>query len=180
MSNTFVKYCPLCDAENSRLDPFCTSCGDADLSTVPVEPSRHVITETTIEKNATDQSSPPPISLNGTRRVDFPKNTACNDTCVLELIDNPSISFVITAGQTVGRTEKADIILKGVPQFEWISGAHARFFKRTEQWFVQHVAETNFIKVQGETYEGQEQVAIYNNYILVLSLTSFRIKLPGE
>ncbi len=40
----FVKYCPLCGAENSCREAFCTQCGDGDLSIVPEE-SRKVTGE---------------------------------------------------------------------------------------------------------------------------------------
>lgn len=95
---------------------------------------------------------------------------------VLELLDDPTVRFAVTEGQTVGRTEKADIILSGVPKLDWISGAHAKFLRRGDQWYVQHIAQTNFIRVDGEQYTGQQEVALYDGSILVLSLTAFRVK----
>ena len=100
-------------------------------------------------------------------------------TLVLELLDDPSVRFAVAEGQTVGRTEKADIMLRGVPKLDWISGAHAKFLRRGEQWYVQHIAQTNFIRVDGEQYQGQQEVAIYDGSILVLSLTAFRVKVDG-
>lgn len=96
---------------------------------------------------------------------------------ILELLDDPSVRFAVEEGQTVGRTEKADILLRGVPNLDWISGAHARFLRRGTQWYVQHIAQTNFIRVDGDQYRGQEEVAVYDGSILVLSLTAFRVKL---
>ena len=77
----------------------------------------------------------------------------------------------------MGRTENADIILRGVPKLDWISGIHAKFLRRGTQWYVQHLAKTNFIRVDGDQFRGHEEVALYDNSILVLSLTAFRVKL---
>ncbi|MDQ7793703.1 MAG: FHA domain-containing protein [bacterium] len=157
MSSPLVKYCPLCGAENSRLAPFCAGCGDADLSTVPVEPVR----------------APAPAADGGeTRRVEV-------DTCVLELLADPRVSFAVRAGQTVGRTGRSDIVLVGVPDLDCISAVHARFLKRGDQWYVQHLGQTNFIQVDGETYKGSEEVAIYPDSVLALSLSTFRVRWPA-
>ena len=152
----FVKYCPLCGAENPRQQAFCLACLDGDLSTVPVEP-RH-------GTPAPPAPAPCPTP---------PAPTA--NTLRLELVENPATHFVIADGQTVGRTAKSDVVLCGVPNLDWISGAHARFFRRGPQWYIQHIAETNFIKVDGETYKGQEEVALYEGSTVVLSLTAFRV-----
>ena len=92
------------------------------------------------------------------------------------MLDDPSIRFAVTEGQTVGRTEKADIQLSGVPKLEWISSAHAKFLRRGDQWYVQHIAHTNFIRVDGEKYHGQQRWRFMDASILVLSLTAFRVK----
>ncbi len=143
--DSLVKYCPICGAENSRYSPFCESCGDADLSTVPLEAKRQ------------DASF-----------------------CVLELCDNPEVSFTVSDGQVVGRTDKADVVLEGVPNLEYISGRHARFLKRGEEWFVQHVGETNYIEVNGCRYVDREEVAICDGASLVISMTPFRVVLREE
>lgn len=158
----FVKYCPLCGAENPRRQAFCLECLDGDLSTVPVEPRR----DATAFAPAEPQAAPAAPAALAT-------------TLILESVDNPSVRFAIRENQTVGRTDKADIILRDVPKLEWISGAHARFLRRGDQWYVQHIAHTNFIKVDGETYHGDEEVAVYHGSIVVLSLTSFRVNLEG-
>jgi hypothetical protein len=95
----------------------------------------------------------------------------------MELVENPSVRFCIRAGQTVGRSETADVALNDVPNLEYISKIHVRFLKRGTQWYAQHIGDTNFIKVDGRRYEGREEVAIYDNSILVLSLTTFRVTL---
>lgn len=154
MSNPiYVKYCPICGAENPRQQAFCRQCADGDLSTIPAEVQREM-----------------------TANVSLPHTAGC----VMELVDDPSFNFTVREGQTVGRTHKADVILAGVPNFDWISGAHARFTRRGEQWYVQHIAQTNFIKVDGEMFKGQEEVAIFDGSILVLSLTAFRVRIGGD
>lgn len=150
---TYVKYCPLCGAENPRQQAFCLQCFDGDLSTVPVEPRR-------CGESSTDATA-----------------TAC---CVLELLDDPQVRFSVAEKQTIGRTDKADVVLCGVPKLDWISGAHARFFRRGEQWYVQHIGSTNFIKVDGQMYQGNEEVALYDGSVLVLSLTPFRVHLTAS
>jgi pSer/pThr/pTyr-binding forkhead associated (FHA) protein len=86
----------------------------------------------------------------------------------------------VKEGQTVGRTKKADIMLQGVPKLDWISGIHARVFRQGEQWYIQHLGETNFIKVDGEMYKGREEVAFYDGSIVIFSLTAFRVSLGGK
>ena len=105
-----------------------------------------------------------------------PAAAAAESHLAIELLDDPSFRFTIRAGQTVGRTEKADIILAGVPKLDWISGAHARFLRRGEQWYIQHIGATNFIKVDGEMFQGPQEVPIHDGSILLLSLTSFRVR----
>lgn len=154
----FVKYCPLCGAVNPRQQAFCLACLDGDLSTVPVEPRREEAAAPLLD------TAPCPAPAGA-------------DACVLALVDDPTICFTIREGQTVGRTERADIILCGVPKLDWISSTHARFLRRGAQWYIQHVGHTNFIKVDGEQFDGQEEVAIFDGSIVVLSLTAFRVTL---
>lgn len=146
MSDTLlIKHCPVCGAKNSRYAAYCASCGDADLSTVPVERQR------------TGKSA-----------------------VILESADDPKVTFTVLDGQTVGRTESADVVLTRVPGLDAISRAHARFMKQGSNWFVQHVGETNFIRVDGVTHTGQEQVEIHENSIIALTLTEFRVGFGRE
>ncbi len=154
---TFVKYCPLCGMENPRQQAFCLSCLDGDLTTVPAEPRR--------EASAPVQAPPPTVAPAGEAAT----------ALYLELVDNPAIRFRVQANQSVGRNEKADVILADVPKVEWISGAHARFLRRGAQWYVQHIGRTNFITVDGETFAGQEEVPVRQDSVIVLSLTAFRV-----
>ena len=167
----FVKYCPLCGAENPRQQAFCLSCFDGDLSTVPVEPRRQQAAKPRRE-TPSPAADIPAMPLEPAPQ---PAQAPVSDVLRLELVDDPAIRFSIRDGQTVGRTDKSSIVLCGVPKLDWISSAHAKFFRRNTQWYVQHIAETNFIKVDGETFQGHEEVAIYDGSIVVLSLTAFRV-----
>ena len=93
----------------------------------------------------------------------------------LELVENPNVRFKVRSGQSVGRAAKADVVLLGVPDLAFISRAHARFQSRRGQWYVQYIAEGNFIKVDNVEYSDDSEIAIYENSIVVLSLTSFRV-----
>ena len=169
----FMKYCPLCGAENPRQQAFCLACLDGDLTTVPVEPRRKQARKapaTPVPDGVTE--SPPAEEDAETAKV--------ATTLVFELVDDPAVRFLVRENQTVGRSTKADVILCGVPKQEWISGAHARFLRRGEQWYVQHIGHTNYIKVDGETFNGQEEVAVYHGSIVVLSLTAFRVNMEGS
>jgi hypothetical protein len=142
MSDTLVKYCPVCGAENSRYAAYCTSCGDADLSTVPVEQRR-----------------------------------LASSAVVLESVVDPKVCFTVLDGQTVGRGDAADVVLAGVPDLDAISRTHARFSREGSRWFVQHVGETNFIRVDGVPHAGKEQVEIREGSVVALALTEFRVSL---
>lgn len=139
---------------------------DGDLSTVPVEPRR--------DEAADDAApaSPAPASLPSTK-------PATPDVCILELLENAAMRFTVLDGQTIGRNHKADVPLAGVPNADYISGCHARLFRDGGQWLITHVGSTNFIKVDGEMYRGQEEVPVYDGSVVVLSLTTFRINLAG-
>ncbi|HOF86837.1 MAG TPA: FHA domain-containing protein [Armatimonadota bacterium] len=167
----FVKYCPLCGAENPRQAAFCVSCADGDLTTVPVEPKRDA-RAAMAEPSVPDGEEDPETLKVGKRR-----DAAA---CALELVENPEIHFTVLDGQTVGRNHKADVALVGVPNLDYISGCHARLWRDGAQWLVTHLGSTNFIKVDGEMYKGQEEVPIYDGSVLVLSLTTFRVKIAGS
>ena len=168
MSLAFVKYCPLCGAENTRQQPFCSGCSE-DLTRVQVEPRRGV--ETVPEPDA-----PAEEALLRTRRVESP---AC-DGCVLELVADPTVRFTVRADQTVGRTGAADIALEGkVPDWQYISGCHARFTRRGGQWYVAHAGTTNFNIVDGVKYAGDDEAALHDNSVLVLAKTAFRVCIEG-
>ncbi|HEX9996904.1 MAG TPA: FHA domain-containing protein [Abditibacterium sp.] len=159
-----VKYCPACDALNLPSESFCTAC-DFDLFAVPSEPRRDLLEAAPVasQNEITEaKADAPPL-----------------DSCRLELLDDPNVGFQIAPGQSVGRGIEADVLLLGVPHLGFISRRHAAFSKRGDQWFVQYVAQGNFVKVDGETYEDDSLVALHDGSVLTLSLTSFRFVLPS-
>lgn len=161
---TLVKYCPACGEENSPLESFCTHC-DFDLLTVPAQPRRTDDAATATDNGDETQIVVAPIAAKA-------------DVCRLELLDNSEVFFEIKSGQSVGRGVESDVILAEVPHAGYISRLHARFSRRGEQWFVQYLAQGNFIVVDGETHEDDSEIALHNGSVLVLSLTSFRVVLP--
>ena len=163
----YVKYCPLCGAENPRQGAFCRSCLDGDLSSVPAELKHVTVLKLPPQPPPDEEAAPEP----DTREI------AVIAACLLEVVEDPRLSFRVQDSQTVGRSDRADVALKGVPKADWISGVHARLFRREDQWYVQHLGQTNFIKVDGEQFKGREEVPVYDGSILVLSLTAFRIKM---
>lgn len=176
-----VKYCPDCQMQNPAVASFCSQC-DWDLLNVPAQTRRDLVdgaqdeaaaVEPEPSHTATAQSGTPERDEND---VPTKRAVAAAGICTLELLENPSQTFTIRPGQTVGRTNKADVVLAGVPNLEYISRVHARFLRRGEQWFVQYIAEGNFIKVDGEEYTEDDEVALHDGSILVLSLTGFRVK----
>lgn len=169
-----AKYCPLCGAQNPPRQPFCAECKDCDLSTVPVEPVRNVGHSTAPLPMPTG----PPAAIGGTRRVDQPSATVA-PVCILALVSEPSIQFTVKTGECVGRTSASEVVLHSVPDVDAISGRHARFWEHDGHWYVQHVGSTNFIRVDGFLYSGDEEVAIYDGSIVVLSLTAFQVRLGG-
>ncbi len=170
MSTVFVKYCPNCGAENGRLQALCLQC-NADLTMVRAAPRR-------------EEAPPAPapaasgIVIEHTARVEV---SGPEDCCVLELVADPAVRFTVLAGQTVGRTNAADIVLaEKVPDWRYISSCHARFTRRGAQWYVTHAGGTNFNIVDGTQYRTDDEVALYDNSVLVLSKTAFRVKIGGH
>lgn len=161
---TLLKYCPACSTPNPPTESFCRQC-DFDLLTVLAEPRRPEPGEVPEAEAPAEHGFP------------VPEPAGTGDECRLELLENPAVSFQIKAGQSVGRGVEADIILDGVPHLAYISRRHAKFSRRGEQWFVQYVAEGNFLKVDGETYDDDSLAAIHDGSVLTLSLTSFRVVL---
>jgi len=169
VSNQFVKYCPACDAENTRTAAFCCECKNA-LSNTPVVQCRE-----SLPAPSTPESRSEYVRSNaeGTKRVK-------GAVCVLELLENPRVKFFVYDGQTVGRTNAADVVLHGVPHSDYISSCHAKFFRRGTQWYVQHIGSTNFIRVEDEEYDDDTEVGLDHNAMLTLSLTTFTVKLDGQ
>ena len=151
-----VKICPNCETRNGAHDSFCAQC-DWDLINVPA----HIVSEA---------ASKIEIEAESATEAQNPEKRA---VCTLELLENPQIRFEIGDGQSVGRSNRADVILKDVPQNEWISRVHARFFRRGEQWFAQYLAQGNFLKVDGEEFRDDSEIALHDGSMVSFSMTTF-------
>ena len=158
-----VKICPSCGLQNAPTESFCARC-DFDLLSVPAQ--------TVASPDVTSEAHLPSEPVAEAPRAD--------PICRLELVDDPARSFRLSEGQSIGRGVEADVILSDVPHLDFISRKHAKFLRRGEQWFVQYIAQGNFISVDGETFEDDSQVALQNGSLLSLSLTAFRVALEGE
>lgn len=168
MSNEkYVKYCPLCGGENPQRQAFCRQCQDGDLTTVPVEKSRNY-----------QSSTAKATALEGDDVLQNWHDEVVA-VCSLELVEDSAISFKILDGQTVGRTAEADVELAAVPNSEWISSIHARFFRRGKQWYIQHLGDTNYIKVGEDTFRGHEEIPLQSGQTITISLTVFRFVVVG-
>lgn len=167
-----IRKCPYCGTVNPGRSPFCqnAACG-SDLTMVT--PSLPASAAATPPPEPVTEVGPA-VSNDATMRADDAASS-----CVLELADSPQVRFDVQDGQTVGRGAQADVVLAGVPKLEWISSRHALFVRRGMQWYVQHIGGTNYIKVNGERYDGPEQVAIYDGDLLELTYTRFRVRLTG-
>lgn len=158
-----VKICPSCGLHNAPSESFCTRC-DFDLLSVPAQ--------TVLNPDAPGATGAETASEVAPLAVQTP-------LCRLELVDDPRRTFRIEAGQSVGRGVEADVILSEVPHLDFISRRHAKFLRRGPQWFVQYIAQGNFISVDGETFEDDSEVALHDGSLLSLSLTAFRVALEG-
>ncbi|RYX83809.1 FHA domain-containing protein [bacterium] len=165
-----VKVCPSCDAVNPATASFCSECEWDLMNVAPTSRPEVAVAETTSAPLETAPSTTPVADDSATMRV-----ADMNAVCTLELIEDPALQFQIRDGQTIGRSSRADVELIGVPGREYLSRIHARFFRRGKQWFAQYVATGNFIKVDGEMYEDDSEVALENGSMLTLSLTTFRV-----
>ena len=187
MDTTFVKYCPACGDENLSIASFCEGC-DFDLMNAPAvmrqaEPSDQETPSSSangssgiFQEATTDtqkQAITAPQDETATRRVAM----APEGVLRLELIADPQESFTVRAGQSVGRSARADVVLHGIPDLEYISRAHVRFLQRRKQWYVQYIAEGNSISVDGVESSDDSEVAIYDESIIKLSFTAFRVRL---
>lgn len=170
----FVKYCPLCGSENPERASICQSCYKGDLTRTRRErPRAEAAPEACVESDA----GVVPEAASGGQAA--PARTV-PDRCRLELVQDPTLCFEVCDGQTAGRTDKADVVLADVPQAEYIHGSHVRLFRRGAQWYAQYTGGFNFIRVDNVEYRGNEEVAIHDGSVLVLSLTPFYVRLGGD
>ena len=155
-----VRVCPICGTENPATASDCAKCG-ADILGEPLE--------TRFPESA-------PSELVSTPTEEPAETTGPH--VLLQLMERPDVSFTISEGKCVGRTGDADIVLKGVPYFDYISRRMACFSRRGEQWFVKHVGTSNYIVVDGEKYETDDDIAIHDGSVLGLPLCQFIVKIP--
>lgn len=78
----------------------------------------------------------------------------------------------------MGRSGQSDVVIEGIPDLDSISRKMAGFHLRGSQWFVQHLASTNYIAVDGEQYEEDDDVAIRDGSVLGLALCQFFVRIP--
>jgi hypothetical protein len=171
-----VKVCPSCEAVNPATASFCSECEWDLMNVAPTTRPETAVTDpppTPVET--------PPSSVSVSPVAPAPDDSATmrvadiGAVCTLELLENPALQFQIRDGQTIGRSSRADVELIGVPGREYLSRIHARVFRRGKQWFAQYISSGNFIKVDGQMYEDDSEVALENGSMLTLSLTTFRV-----
>jgi pSer/pThr/pTyr-binding forkhead associated (FHA) protein len=155
------KTCPSCGEENASSAADCSRCG-ADILAEPVE-------QRSVDKPSIEAPSVPPLR-SGEKSADALR---------LESLANPGAVFAVRDGQTVGRSEQADVVIEDVPELDSISRVMAKFTREGDQWYVQHLATTNFISVDGEEYEGDDEVALHDGAVLGLALCQFLVSVPG-
>ena len=143
------KICPACQAKNPPSASDCLECG-ADVLSERVEHRSTV-------------STPEPVAAPHIR---------------LESLYDPEKVFIVQEGQTVGRSDAADVVIDGVPDMDSISRRMALFGRRGQQWFIQHVAQTNFVAVDGEEYESDDEVVIRDGSVVGLALCQFFVRIP--
>jgi pSer/pThr/pTyr-binding forkhead associated (FHA) protein len=106
---------------------------------------------------------------------------------VLESLANPAVRVRVADGQTVGGGPNqrpghvADAVIDGIPEVEFISGTHARFFRRSGAWFLQNLTGTNWSSLNGQRIAGSEEsVALEHGDTIYLTFCGFRVLLVGE
>jgi hypothetical protein len=149
------KSCPSCGTENPPAAADCVKCG-ADILAEPVE------------RRAA--GSAPATAVAPTDE--------CKPHVRLESLYDPANAFVVFDGQTVGRSDASDVVIDGVPDLDSISRRMALFFRRGQQWYVQHIAGTNFVAVDGEEYESDDEIAIRDGSVVGLALCQFFVRIP--
>ncbi len=175
MVSKYVKLCPLCGKENEIYQVFCINCGDGDLSQVAIESVADNAAAYIVDINEIKKNSNPPSP--DTQKDDITAKVEEEKKIMLESVEDPTLQFTVKENQSVGRNDKADVIVAKAAKSEWISGKHALFTCRREKWYIQHVGKTNYIIVDNEKFCEDEEVPIYNDSIIALSLSLFKVKI---
>jgi len=157
-----VRVCPYCHTENPATASDCVNC-KADILAEPLETRD---SDSSVSASADQDTAQAPASQQSGPNI------------VLEPLQDPDTKFKIYEGQSVGRTKEADVVLKNVPNADYISRRMAVFTRRGEQWFVQHVGSTNYITVDGDRYETDDSIAIHDGSVLGLALSQFMVRIP--
>jgi len=153
---TRYKVCPACRTENAPNAADCEKCGN-DILAEPVE------------RRA---SEAPPVET-------APRPDLSRPHITLESLAVAGRTFTVYEGQTVGRSDQSDVTIEDIPDLDSISRRMAKFHRRGDQWFVQHIANTNYIAVDGEQYEEDDDIAIHDGSVLGLALCSFFVRVGG-
>ena len=162
MSSVYkVRVCPRCGTENPATSSDCSKCG-ADILGEPLE--------TRYPDAVPSETDAPAVAA---------REEVSGPHVVLEVMERPDMSFVVGEGQSVGRTEAADVVLKGVPYFDYISRKMATFIRRGDQWFVKHIGTSNYIVVDGDKYETDDDIALHDGSVLGVPLCQFMVRIPA-
>ncbi len=154
-----VRVCPTCGTENPATASDCTKCG-ADILGEPLETRYPQSAEPLAPENASASAA----AVSGPH-------------VVLEVMERPELAFVVEEGKSVGRTDESDIVLKGVPYFDYISRKMAMFTRRGDQWFVKHLGTSNYIMVDGEKHSSDDDIALHDGSVLGLPLCQFMVRI---
>jgi len=150
------RTCPGCGTENPPTAADCENCG---LDILGEQVENRSAAETPI--------------------IDIPVEVDTSPALRFESLASPGLGFTVREGQTIGRSDRADVVIEGVPELDSISRVMAKVNRRGDQWFIQHVATTNFIVVDGERYEDDDDVAIREGSVIGLALCQFIVRETG-
>lgn len=157
------KVCPSCGAENVPNAADCTQCGF------------DILMERVERRQLTDLE---PISEVRPQQISSQGIVAGKPCVVLESLADPKRSFVVYEGQTIGRADLSDVIIEGIPDVDSVSRRMALIGRHGTSWYVQHVGQTNYIAVDGEEYDSDDEVTIREGSVLGLALCQFFIRIP--
>ncbi len=156
------KVCPSCGAENSPNAADCSQCG-FDILMERVERRTLAESETTRETDAISQVTH--VSTSGKPYI------------VLESLADSKRSFIVYENQTIGRADISDVVIEGIPEVDSVSRKMAQIGRHGTSWYIQHLGQTNYIVVDGEEYESDDEVTIREGTVLGLALCQFFVRI---